>query len=133
MSQANIAVVQDLYAAFGRGDVATILDGLAPDVDWCSVGRASDFPAFGPRSGHAAVADFFKTVAENETFSEFLPQEFHASGDKVFVTGRYSLTMTKTGRPATCEWVHVFTLRDGKVARWREHTDTAQFAAVWHG
>ena len=29
-----IETVQHLYAAFGRGDVPTILAGLADDVDW---------------------------------------------------------------------------------------------------
>ena len=42
--------------------------------------------------------------------------------------GSYSLTIKKTGRPVKSEWAHVFTLRDGKVTRFREHTDTAQFA-----
>jgi hypothetical protein len=29
MSSANIAFVQSLYSAFGRGDIATIINGLA--------------------------------------------------------------------------------------------------------
>ena len=51
MSNANVALVQGLYAAFGRGDVADIIAGLAPDVHWESGGRRSDFPTFGPRKG----------------------------------------------------------------------------------
>jgi ketosteroid isomerase-like protein len=128
MSSANIAQIQRLYAAFGRGDVAAIIAGLAPEVDWQSVGRKSDYPAFGPRIGATDVHEFFQLVADNEEFSDFSPREFFAADDKVFVLGSYALTMKKTGRPVACEWVHVFTLRDGKVTRWREHTDTAQFA-----
>ena len=30
----NIPTVQDIYAAFGRGDVPAILAQLAEDVDW---------------------------------------------------------------------------------------------------
>ena len=45
--------------------------------------------------------------------------------------GSYALKMKKTGKPVACEWVHVFTFRDGKVTHWREHTDTAQFAEAW--
>jgi|ERR1041385_8968806 ketosteroid isomerase-like protein len=131
MSNANVAQVQSLYAAFGRGDVATIIAGLAPDADWQSVGRKSDYPAFGPRRGAAEIQDFFKVVAENEEFSDFSPREFFAADDRVFVLGSYTLTMKKTGKPVACEWVHVFTFRGGKVTRWREHTDTAQFAEAW--
>jgi ketosteroid isomerase-like protein len=128
MTSANVTHIQNLYAAFGRGDVATLLAGLSPDVDWETVGRQSDFPTLGPRKGTRQVEEFFKLVAENEDFSDFTPRELHAAGDKVFALGSYALKVAKTGKPVASEWVHVFTLRDGKVTRFREHTDTAQFA-----
>ena len=31
---ANVAVIQDIYAAFGRGDIASILDHIAHDCRW---------------------------------------------------------------------------------------------------
>lgn len=133
MSNANIAHVQGLYAAFGKGDVAAIVAGLTPDVDWETVGRSSDFPTLGPRKGSAAVTEFFRLVAENEDFSDFTPREFYAADDKVFVLGSYKLKVRKTGTPIASEWVHVFTLKNGKVARFREHTDTAQFATAFAG
>jgi uncharacterized protein len=133
MSNANIATVQSLYAAFGRGDVAAIIAGAAPDIDWQTVGRKSDYPAFGPRKGAAQVEDFFRIVAENEDFADFSPREFYAADDKVFVLGSYSIKMKKTGKTIACEWIHVFTFRHGKVAQFREHTDTAQFADSYRG
>ena len=47
--------------------------------------------------------------------------------------GSYSLKLKKTGKPVASEWVHVFTFKDGKVTRFREHTDTAQFAEAYRG
>ena len=117
MSNANIAFVQDLYAAFGKGDIAALLDGMTPDIDWHSGGRASDYPGFGPRKGHAEVQEFFKIVAENNDFSHFTPREFYAADDKVFVLGDYAITLRKTGRKIESDWVHIFTIRDGKVTR----------------
>ena len=131
MSNADVAHVQNLYAAFGKGDVAGILAGLTPDVDWQTVGRPKDFPTLGARKGSAQVQEFFKLVAEHEDFSEFTPREFYAADDKVFVLGSYSLTLKTNGTPIASEWVHVFTLKNGKVARFREHTDTAQFAEAF--
>lgn len=133
MSAANIAHVQSLYAAFGRGDVATIIAGLAPDIDWQTVGRQTDFPTLGARKGAKEVQDFFKLVAEHEDFSDFTPREFYAADDKVFVLGSYTLTLKATGQAIASEWVHVFTLKNGKVTRFREHTDTAQFAEGFAG
>jgi hypothetical protein len=131
MSNANIAAVQNLYAAFGRGDIDTIIAGAAPDIDWESVGRKSDYPALGRRKGAVQVREFFKIVFDSEEFSDFSPREFYAADDKVFVLGSYSFKMKSTGKPVACEWVHVFTFRDGKVTRWREHTDTAQIADAY--
>jgi len=133
MSNANIAHVQSMYAAFERGDVDTIIAGASPNIDWESVGRRSDFPALGPRQGAEQVREFFKIVADNEDFSDFSPREFYAADDRVFVLGSYKLMLKKTGKAVASEWVHVFTFKDGKVTRFREHTDTAQFAEGYRG
>jgi ketosteroid isomerase-like protein len=128
MNNPNIAFVKSLYQAFQQDRIQSIVDALAPNVDWQTVGRSKDYPTFGPRQGRAAVEEFFSTIADNETFSEFTPREFFCDSDRVFVFGRYAGTIRKTGRRFETEWVHVFTIRDGQVTRFREHTDTAQFA-----
>jgi len=133
MSDANITQVQDLYAAFGRGDIESLLAALDPQVDWQAVGRHSDFPTLGPCKGVKQVEEFFQRVAENEDFSEFSPREFYAAEDKVFVLGTYTMKIKKTGKSVATEWAHVFTLKGGKVVRFREHTDTAQLAAAFAG
>jgi ketosteroid isomerase-like protein len=133
MSKANIALVQGLYADFGRGDVASIVGGLTPDIDWQTLGPAKDYPVFGPRKGKAAVQEFFAQVAATEEFSDFSPREFHATDDKVFALGSYAGKIKKTGRSFACEWVHVFTVVRGKISRFREYTDTAQFVAGYRG
>jgi hypothetical protein len=133
MSQANIATVQSLYAAFARGDIDTILDACLPDVDWEAVGRRNDFPTFGSRKGKAEVKDFFRIVAETHDFDEFSPRDFYGDRDKVFALGQYALTLKKNGRKAASQWIHVFTFRGGKVASFREFTDTATFAEAYRG
>ena len=133
MSQANIATVQRLYAAFGRADIATIINGCTPDIAWHCNGRRSDFPTFGHFNGHSGVTGFFKTVAETNAFSEFSPREFYSDGDKVFVLGHYALTVKKTGKSMASDWCHIFTFQDGKVAKFREFLDTAQAAEAYRG
>ena len=133
MSNDNVSLVQSLYAAFGRGDIDTILAALTPDVNWESVGRPEDFPTLGPRHGIDGVREFFRLVAKSLEFSDFSPRDFHAADGKVFVQGHYEATVRTTGRKAAADWVHIFTVKDGKVSRFREHTDTAQFAEAWRG
>ena len=74
---------------------------------------------------------FFGTVAELLEFSEFTPREFYSDRDKVFVLGYYAMTVRKNGRPYASDWIHIFTFRDGKVAKFREFMDTAGIADAW--
>jgi ketosteroid isomerase-like protein len=130
-AQANIGIVQKLYEAYSRGDIDTVIAGLAPDVEWHSGGDASVFPAFGPRKGTAQIREFFRTVADNLVFDTFLPNTFHADEDKVFVTGQWLITMKNGGGKAKSDWVHTHTLRNGKVTKFREILDTAVIAQVY--
>lgn len=132
-ADANIAVVQNLYAAVLRGDLQAVLAGVTPDIDWQALGPAAEFPAFAPFHGTAGVEQFFRTIGEAHTINEFTPETYLASGDTVVCLGRYVLTFKRSGRKIACEWAMAFTFRDGKVARFREFTDSAMLAAAYRG
>ena len=123
----NVKTIQAVYEAFGRGDVETILQGCAPNIQWHSGGTREDFPVFGPRSGIEGVKSFFKDVPENNQFSLFEPRDFFANGDKVVVTGHYTMTQKKTGKPVDSDWAHIFTFKGGKCVAWRELNDSTAF------
>lgn len=133
MSEANLAAVQAIYAAFGRGDVEALLDAMTDDVEWREVGRPSDFPAFGDRRGKAEVANFLRFVGESADFTAFEVGAMDAAGDKVFVTGFNSRVFKRTGKTAAAEWCQIFTFREGKVARFIEYIDTAPIAEAYRG
>ncbi len=85
----------------------------------------STIPFAGVHRGHEGIAKFFSLVGEALEFEQFEPREFVAQGDTVVVLG-YERSLAKaTGRPLEQEWVHVYTLRDGKIATGRFFEDTA--------
>ena len=133
MSEAqNTKVVQDAYAAFGRGDIPTLLTYLTDDIHWQPViGTATHVPFSGERKGKVGVAEFFKQVSEAEDFQLFEPREFVAQGDTVVAIGHYRAVTKATGRTFDSPFVMVFTLRDGKVASFREFTDSAAINAAF--
>ena len=133
MTASNITFVRSLYAAFERGDFATIVRAIASDASWEIVGRVKDYPLFGARKGPAAVRDFFNQIGENQEAVSFKARDFHAAGNTVLVLGHYTWMLRRTGKPVDTEWAHVFTVEDGKVAAFREFTDTAQFAQNCRG
>jgi len=128
MGQAT-AVVQTVYGAFGRGDVPGILAHCAPSLDWEFVGPAKLGYA-GKRRDHAGIVDFFSKVAAFDDMHVFEPREFIEDGNNVVVLGWEKSTARDTGRDFESEWVHVFTVNDGKITRWRGFFDTASRYAI---
>ena len=129
MSQQNIDLVQSGYAAFGRGDIPGFLSLLDADVEWTTPG-ASDVPTAGTRRGPDQVGAFFGVLSSLVDFEHFEPQAFIADGDRVVVLGvSRSKVKGGSGRSFDESWCHVFTIRDGKVAKFYEYLDTAAFAA----
>lgn len=132
MSNANLKVVQETYAAFGRGDIPAVISAMTENATIGIVGRREDAPLFGIREGHAGAADFFKDLLEAHEISMFEPLRFLAADDMVFVWGHYTWTMRKSGVSKTSEWLHVITLKNGKMTSWRGHNDTAMLAEAYH-
>ena len=127
MSEAsNTQVVKDAYAAFGRGDVQGILSALDEKVVWEGVkGTEGVMKTAGVRNGRPAVGEFFAQVNETIAFEAFEPREFVAQGDVVVALGTYRGKSKETGRTFSSDWVMVFEFRNGKIARFREFTDSA--------
>jgi ketosteroid isomerase-like protein len=129
-TQANVALVQEGYAAFGAGDIQKLLGLMAPDIVW-------DFPASnvipwaGTFNGPAGVGKFFSAIMEYSEPQLFEPLHYLASDDRVVVLGRERFRAKPTGRVWQCEWAHVLTVRNGKIAAFREYTDTAAMARAF--
>ncbi len=130
MSEQNIKIVQNCYAAFGRGDIPGLLAELTDDSDWFFPG-GSDVPFSGRYQGPAKVGEFFQKLDGFVTFEEFEPLQFISTGDTVVVLGRDKVTVKSTGKGVELDWVHVMTLRDGKVSAFKEFIDTARIAAAF--
>jgi len=119
-----ISFIRMLYAAFSAGDVKTVLDNLDPAVEWRSNGDG--FPWGGRREGIAGAASFFQALADNLDFEAFEPGEFHDAGDTVTVLGHTRARYKMAGRGILdCDWVHILSIKDGKLSRFIEFYDTA--------
>ena len=125
--QSNLKIVQDLYGAFGRGDIPAVLNMLTDDVQWSITGPKETSYA-GQWHGKARVIEFFKALGGTIEIQEFEPKEFIAEGDHVVVISRERMRVRATGQVADQEWVMVFTLQNGRITRFREFDDTAAVA-----
>ena len=121
--QQNVQLVQSLYSAFLRGDTPAVLGMMADDVDFYIAGEGA-FPTAGRRSGLAEMKNFFETLEESIQFESFEPRQYIAQGEMVVVLGAYVGIAKPTGRRFQCDWAMVWTMRDGKAAKFQEYTDT---------
>jgi uncharacterized protein len=82
-------------------------------------------PWAGTHRGRDGVGEFFSLLGQNLDFEQFEPREFVAQSDTVVVLGDERSLVKPTGRTFEQEWAHVYTLRDGKIAKGRFLEDTA--------
>jgi hypothetical protein len=127
MSQQNVNIVRGMYEAFGRGDIAAVIAALDPQVEWLEAESfiyADGNPYIGPQAVLEGV--FMRIGTEWDGFA-VSPKEILDAGETVIGHGYYSGTYKKTGKSVRAQFVHMFTIRDGKVVKFQQYTDTAQF------
>ena len=129
-AEENTRLVQTAYEAFGRGDMPTLLDLLADDIEWVSPGDPNDDPNAGTFQGKDAVLGWFGGLASTIDFAKFEPREFIAQNDKVVSLVYAEQTARDTGRAFVNHEAHVWTVGNGKVARFQIYYDTAAAAAA---
>jgi uncharacterized protein len=119
--------VQQIYAAFGRGDIPFILAQLAEDVDW-EHDNVSPVPWLQPLKGRAQVPRFFDALMSNIEITEFVPIFFGAHGDTVVSLVNLKFTVRATGKPVVePDEVHIWRFNAaGQVQRFRHRADTWQ-------
>ena len=134
----NLATVQSIYEAFGKGDVPSILDVLADDVEWESWEDNSAVkaavPWMIPRHGKAEAAKFFETAGQMEIV-DLQILAMMEGGDQVAVEFVLEARLPAWGGGHyRDEEMHLWTFNaDGKVSRLRHYTDTAKHIAALQG
>jgi uncharacterized protein len=127
--QENIKIAQQAYENFKTGDIQALLDLMTDDIDW-ELPEIENVSFARKYKGREGAAQFFSGLAEAQEAIAFNPQEFIAQADKVVVLGNYSWRVKITGREFSGDWAHVFTIRDGQIAGFKEYMDTAAASAA---
>ena len=103
-----------------------MLDALSEDVEWV-VPEVEGVPGRGTWRGPEQVGEFFRILSDTQEPRQLELREFVAQGDKVVVLGHYVWHVKATGKEWESDFVHALSVRDGKVTRFQEYTDTAVF------
>jgi ketosteroid isomerase-like protein len=128
----NLDTVQQIYEAFGGGDIPGILERLAEDVRWdhYPTGNAAqdrDVPYMRSRSGREAVSGFFQDIQQDFELNSFSPRAFLEGDGHVAVLIEVDFTVRSTGKRVQDEEIHLWEFgSDGKAVSHRHFLDTAK-------
>jgi len=127
MNQSNTAIIQNVYAAFNRGDAQAVLANVEPNAAWVNYGPAS-VPYFGNFTGR--INDFFQAIGQSTSGGNVAVDRYMEAGNNVITEARWTATVKDTGGRIDAPIAHVFTLRDGKITSWRGYSDSSAVAAA---
>jgi len=118
----NLRSARKAYDLVGAGDLPGFLELLTDDIDWRFFvsgipGAESSF------EGRRAVEEYLISLF-GALEVQFFPAEFIADANSVVVLGHEHVRLRSSGRTFDANWAHVFTFRDGLIARFREYSDT---------
>jgi hypothetical protein len=107
---ANRRLIEDAYAAFGKGDIPLVFQALDSDILWHVPGRS---PISGDYHGHEEVLGFF------EHFMALSGGTFRIRIDDVLANDRRVLVLVtesaqRNGRSWSSPQVHAWTVKNGK-------------------
>ncbi len=123
----NVEIIQNLYAAFAKGDVPAVLQKFDPKIIW---NEAENFPyADGnPYIGPQAVLEgvFMRLGAEWEYWNLTEQTYYEANSGEIIVTGRYKAKNKVTTKEINVQFVHMWTLNNGLVTNFQQYADTFQ-------
>jgi len=113
-------IVRSFYEKLGSGDVAGVLGLLAADIEWTTMWH---YKVASP--GLVGVVDgIFKPLMAEWPRHSLVPTEFIVDGDTVVSLGTFTGVHGTTGKEAQARYAHVWTVRNGQVARFRQYIDT---------
>lgn len=121
-----IDVVRDLYVRLSAGDAQGALALMTDDVEWVPM---MDYKVDGRGPDKVLKGMLIPAMSEWRTFT-LTPSEFVADGRKVVSIGRFRSEHRATGKLADVNYAHVWEVRDGKIARFRQYIDTAAIEAA---
>ena len=129
--QSNVEMVRGLYDSFAKGDVPAVLGAFDPSIEWMEAENLPVFAEGNPYRGPKAVAEgVFMRIPQYFNDFRVNPEKIIDGGDTVVVLGRYVATGKTTNVPLNAQFVHVWTVSNGKLTRFQQFADTAQFQRV---
>jgi steroid delta-isomerase-like uncharacterized protein len=124
----NMTVIDNLYKAFAKGDIPTVLADMDAKIEW-NEAESNKMADGNPYIGPDAVVNgvFARVVADHEYFKLKDIVLHEMSNNEVLATLRYDGKF-KNGKAYDAQVAHLWTLKDGKITAFQQYVDTKKLA-----
>jgi len=126
-----LQTVQDVYTAFGSGDLQTLLGLMDDNVTWTTHSPRAAVPWAGRYHGVEGVKDFFSRVLTTSEIVEFAVDWMAGDGEHVAVRGHERVRAREGGKGYETAWAHLWTVRGGRVVSLEEFHDGLSVASAY--
>ncbi len=129
MSEENVELVRDAYAAFNRGDYETALTAFHPEIEWVPYLGALQGSIY---RGRQALLEMWNDINEHLGGAfRIEAREIVDRGETIVVVVEAHGTGSSSGAELRQKWAQVASLRDGLIVRVEPYsTREAALAAV---
>ncbi|WP_417714954.1 nuclear transport factor 2 family protein [Roseibium sp. SCP14] len=118
----NYDIIRAHYAGSDNRDLDAMLAPITAETAWTEM---AGFPCAGTYHGpEEIVENVFKALGEAWENYTLKVERILDAGDTVIGVGTYSGTFKETGKHMEARVTHVWDLKDGKVIRFEQFTDT---------
>ncbi len=129
--QANIQVVNTMFAAFGKGDVKGMQQTVSENTVW-NYNGTSPIPYNGTYTGKEGIADFVSNIFSSVDVLSFKVNKMVAGDHNTVVAlGEETQKIKSNGKMLTQSWVQVYTVENGLITRMEEYANTAVAAELF--
>ena len=130
MNNNNVTTVNNIYEAFVKGDVSTIMNYLSDEVEWepwtANYGHRPGFPWVKEGKGKDGALELFMIVG-GFIFNKFRVLSVIGNENHVAAEIQFEAEIPATGGHLKQEAIHLWTFNNkGEVIRLRHYSDTAK-------
>jgi ketosteroid isomerase-like protein len=122
----HVETIEEIYAAFRRGDIRSIMDKLDDGVEWDVEVPVPGVPWLQPRRGKSEVPAFFQSLAPL-SFPTLDPHTFFEAGDRVLALIHLEVDHAPSGKHYSVPYEgHLWSFNEaGRIVKYQHITDTA--------
>ncbi len=128
----HLETVKQLFVAYGKGDMETILAAMDENITWIEPGKTSSIPFSGTFKGKQEILKMFGIQSQTIDLLSFHPLYFLENSNRVAVVGNDSAKVKATQKTYYTDFTMVFHFDDnGLIDNVHVYMDTEAIAEAF--